>query len=490
MFIRTTPFFKQSRHTLKYLLQPRLFHTTVRPRTQIEKFAKEIESQLPKNATLQQVFEAIYNNEDITNTFPGLAIRLASLRAGVARKVWESFGNNPEDIQNLSIGAVEIPEIQGFKDYIKKFFEKTSELIVNTPPKLGYDLLAQGDYEARFAILKKMNRYYGFNEENLKKVAENSSISAGVRSLKDVAESLIMTAIKNDSKHVFIQPDNSFPVWFNAIEKPFKNSDCRRVVHMIGTSPKNKLHVSTSDVKEYYKKNGPHPYESWYLTPVGNPSGTRMQAEELKSVCETIVSNNPNAVIILDIVYTRTLSEENGKKLFAGIINNEKVINNILFIESFSKSHGLCSERLGLCFSTSAELFKKCHQGLSSFSGGEPRLKNFQLMALASMSDEEEAHVKEMHNFWARERLGLYYYLTNHPQAKELFDDVQEHISMEDLQNSCGMYVLMKLKPGKSGKDVLMATGTLGVDTPLASGNYVRFSVGTITKPTYSQYAK
>jgi hypothetical protein len=46
-----------------------------------------------------------------------------------------------------------------------------------------------------------------------------------------------------------------------------------------------------------------------------------------------------------------------------------------MFVESFSKSHGLCRERLGCYFSTNFDLFKKLHASNISFSAGPGEYK-------------------------------------------------------------------------------------------------------------------
>ncbi|MDZ4209667.1 MAG: hypothetical protein U1C56_00650, partial [Candidatus Curtissbacteria bacterium] len=68
-----------------------------------------------------------------------------------------------------------------------------------------------------------------------------------------------------------------------------------------------------------------------------------------------------------------------------------------------------------------------------------------------------------------------------------LFDDDQSHIPDSQLEEPLGLYVLLKLKSGVSGIDVLKETGCLGVETSMGEDRYVRFSVGKIKQPTYSK---
>jgi len=92
-----------------------------------------------------------------------------------------------------------------------------------------------------------------------------------------------------------------------------------------------------------------------------------------------------------------------------------------------------------------------------------------------------------LHKFWQEERKGLRAFLLNE-KNRHLFDSNQTHITPEDIDSPLGLYLLLKTKQGVKAQDIFMETGALGVDTPLLSGHYVRFAVGGVIKPTYSQY--
>jgi hypothetical protein len=84
-----------------------------------------------------------------------------------------------------------------------------------------------------------------------------------------------------------------------------------------------------------------------------------------------------------------------------------------------------------------------------------------------------------------QERRGLYTYLLQ-PKFSHLFHSSQQHLHPEDLDNSLGLYVTLKTNEGVKAQDIFMDTGALGVDTPLLSGHYIRFAVGSLLRPTYS----
>jgi hypothetical protein len=169
-----------------------------------------------------------------------------------------------------------------------------------------------------------------------------------------------------------------------------------------------------------------------------------------------------------------------------GLKNEPKLLDNIVFIESFSKSHGICRERLGLYFSKNEKLFTRLHTANIAFSAGPGGFKDEQFEALGNMSMQDKKAIQELHSFWQKERKGLYNFLLK--KYSHLFDENQSHITETDINNSCTLYILLKTKNGIKAQDIFLNTGALGVDTPLLSGHYIRFSVGCITKPTYSKY--
>ena len=48
---------------------------------------------LPKDAKLETILKAVWNNPKVTAVCPDLVIRLTSLRGQVSRTIWESLGN-------------------------------------------------------------------------------------------------------------------------------------------------------------------------------------------------------------------------------------------------------------------------------------------------------------------------------------------------------------------------------------------------------------
>lgn len=453
---------------------------------QINEFAKMIQKDLSKSSTLSEVLEKVWANEKVTQVCPNLTIRLTSLRGQVSRKIWENLGKDPKEINILAVGTTDIPNhLKGFQSFIKNFYSRTSDMLVNNKLEIGYDLTSRGNYEARKLVLNMFNEHYNFSQQDLEAIYSNSAIiCGGMRGLKDIADGCVLYAKQNQQVHKFIQPDNSFGTWYQIIERPDSFDKNRREIHTITTNPNDKLHLTENDVLKYYSNTKPSNFESWYITPVGNPSGTKMTPEQLYSTCKTIVKKSPNSLILLDVVYVRTLPKLEAQKLLKDVFQDKEILNRIMFLDSFSKSHGLCRERLGTYFSVNTDLFARYHAANITFSAGPGQIKDLQFHCLGTMSENEKNSVAELHEFWRKERKGLYNFLS---KFHDLFESEQKHITSDDLDNTLGLYILMKTKSGVKAQDVFIKTGILGVDTMMGSGHYIRFSVGTLLEPTYGK---
>lgn len=459
-----------------------------------QNFAQNVLMTLPQKedstVELKDVLSAVWQCQEITDVCPDLVIRLTSLRGEISKLVWRELGNDPDDIQVLAVGTTAIPQhLPRYHRFLRQWLDRTTDLHREAKEEMdfaiGYDLLSKGSSKAAAATIELFNMHYGFlGESQMDDFKSNFAITCGgMRGLKDIVDSLVHNATVKGEMHRFIQPDNSFGTWWNIIERGMNKLD--RDIRTIQARPENRLHLSPEDVVDFYEKiGGACAHESWYITPVGNPSGTKMTHEQLSKVCATIYKYNPKAVIILDTVYVRTLRPSDARKLLSGVLSKPHVLSRVIFVESFSKSHGLCRERLGCYFSANSDLFKSLHVSNISYSAGPGEYKDYQFQALGEASEEDNLGVSDLHLFWQKERLGLFKYLM--VNFAYLFDPMQAHISPEDLEVPLGLYVLLKTRDGIKAQDIFMTTGVLGVDTPLLSGHYVRFSVGQLTRPVYS----
>ncbi len=446
---------------------------------------------------VSEVIKAIFADEVIRKNFQGAEIRWTAMCGEVAQEVLTLIGESPDRIGLMSIGDVDLPDFA--REMANQMMESAHEhhRALAEEEGYGYDLTSKGSERARVSMIDYFDRHYDFSSvPGLKeKLSLNSTIvGGGMRGLDDIATAMVNIAQSESTPdkprtHRFIHPDNSFGTW-HAITDLRSNKGKTAEVHKVPTDQKNLLHLSPEQVDEFYAE---HPAnegynDSWCITPVGNPSGTYIDADALAETCKRIVRHNPKAKIILDCTYVRTLKPEVAKHLVAGILHDPEVLDRVVFLESFSKTHGFSGERLGTYFSANAEIYEGIQNINMMLSAGNGRQKSALVLALTNPTEAQDQKIQQLHEFWARERKGLYAYLIESGDFEDLFEEEQDHIEPGQLDEPLGLYVLLKLKPGVSGREVLVQTGCLGVETKLNSGAYIRFSVGKIKEPTYAKY--
>lgn len=447
---------------------------------------------LPPRPSLSDVIRCVWADPTVTAQCPDLVIRLATLRASVAQQLWLSRGNDPSDIQILAVGSTDHPlHLSAYNAFLRGFYHRSALSLrsyVDSPAfDVGYDLMARGDEAARTATLQLFNDHYAAPPDVVEGFVHSSAVTCGgMRGLKDLADAQVLAAAKAGTFMRFIQPDNSFGTWWNIIEAPATRQLDRRQVVTVATKPENRLHLSADDVDAVYAEHAPHEHECWYVTPVGNPSGTKMPASTLAAVVARIVHHNPRAVIIVDSVYVRTLSRAAAAELLRDVWTLPRAaVDRLVFLESLSKSHGLCRERLGMYFSTNARLFTDLHTAAMAFSAGPGLVKDLQFAAVAASTAQEKRGVEELHLFWRDERRALVRFLLQ-PTFADLFAAEQPHVH-HDLDEPCTLYVLLRARENVKASLVFERTGICGVDTPLRSGHYVRFAVGMLKEPVFSR---
>lgn len=470
-------------------------------------------------AKLRGVLDVVLADEQIKTNFIGSDIRYKTMCGEVAREILCALGEDPDVIGLLAIGDVMLPEfarptIDAIMESAYGFHRQLREEEGD-----GYDLSARGSLSARQAMIGYFDESYGFSgvEGLPDTLSKNCAIaSGGMRGLDDLGSAHVRLATKNNTRPRFIHPDNSFSTW-HSIAELRSHKGTVADVHSLPTQPESRLHMTAEDVDAFYARFGglysasrgdfdtmhadisdvdmPRYSDMWCVTPVGNPSGTKMTPEQLAGVCERIVAHAPAATILLDCTYIRTLPVEQARALTVAIVHNPAVLERIMFLESFSKTHGICGERVGAYFSANEKLFDGYHNLNMMLSAGNGRFRSALALALANATPDQEDVIRELHRFWHRERLGLYHYLIGSEQFGHLFDKEQGHLQPDQLSDPLGLYLLPKLRPDISEKsdteitkDVLIDTGCLGVVTRMGSGAYIRFAVGKLTEPMYAKY--
>jgi len=446
----------------------------------------------------KKIIDVVFADAQINKDFDGMLIRGMTMKGEVVRELYETCGLNGREVGLMAIGDINLPD----------FMRETNREIAREAQRIygqflekygtGYDLTAKSPPEAREKVMDLFDRYYGFSDHpGLKEKLTDQMclIQGGMVALDFIAVSLTQMALDQGKTINFKMPDNSFGTewaitkWATyGLKKELGERD------VISTEQTDLLHMTPEKIRQHYKdkpNDGKH-LDVWYLTPVGNPSGTMIAPEQLAASCEAIMECNPEAVIILDCVYVRILGEERAKELMEGVLENEKARKQIIFVESFSKSHGICGERVGSFFTENKALFTQVRNYNNTMTAGNGIWTAALQMAIAGASEGQNAKIKQMHELFTTERRGLFNYLMQ-PKFAHLFEKDQSHITNEQLRNPVNLYLFPRIKPGVTTEQILLETGCLGViqkDPKFNAGEFIRFSVGQLGKPKYSQFAE
>lgn len=445
---------------------------------------------------LRQVIDTVFADETLAGQFTNARIRHTAMAGEIIQEIWRRLGGDPELVNLLTIGDTTPPLF--IESTIRKMIRRSHRLHLDATKggQFGYDRAAKGKERTRRALIALYDRYFDFSARKdgrdlMRTLTKQTCLlPGGMTGLDFIAAGLMQRAEKKGAWHAFVQPDNSFSTWPSIIKLRAGNGKTADI-HNIKTEQKDRLHLTPEKVQAYYKKHPPTEDRttSWYITPVGNPSGTKMTPAQLKEICEEIVKADPNAIIILDLVYLGMLGSEHAKKLVAGVVGNPAVFDRCIVLESFSKEFAVCGERNGSFFSPNADIFTDPQNVMMVLTAGISKQTDAFAEAVATASPRQLKKFEELHEFWRKEVLGLYHYLIKSGKFKDLFDEDQSHVIPEDLEEPINLYLCLKLKEGVDGKQVLAETGCLGVETPMLSGTYMRFSVGTIQKLTFAKYA-
>lgn len=456
---------------------------------------------LTRDQVLFAIWQVVKNDPDFAARFPGI-IRRTTVQGDAAKALLGRFEHDPSFLRILAVGTVQLPE---FSRGISKFFlnrghERAAELDEKYGD--GYDIYAKGPVESRTAFIRyTFEKQWGvkLEDEDFSKLLEQSAVLAGgMNAIKFIFEAVVDKAEKSGKNMQFVLPDNSFGTAWDFVGQISRGRESTVGHTKIETKQKNGLHLTCDEVDRFYDQNPPAGdslSRMWYITPVGNPSGTSMTPEQLYDVCERIVDRDPNASMLLDEVYVGGMNPARRNALMKLIIKDKKIRERIIHLNSLSKSHGQCGRRVAMYTSFNKDLFDNCHAVNMLSTAGCPPNVYADAWALDDFDESLEAKLALQHKFWQRERKGLLSYLTS-GEFDDVFHADQSHIREEDIEDCTTIYLCLRLRDdldlrqGEEARDrVMTRTGCLGVPQNLAGGKYLRLSLGEISAPEYAKYA-
>jgi|GEM_PF-2284606 len=519
------------------------------PDAQVQKYSEGIIDGFADQTTvtLETVLESAFASPLISKDFDPGSIRHAARAFAAAQDALNKLDIDAP-LHDLTVGTIQLPKtVAALVAEINMVAAMLKDALVKQ--STGYDMSGAGHPIARQQAIALLDRHYGFPEDLMATAIEKNIIGpGGMRMLNDTfvagREWFLQQGLKPD-QIIFCTPDNSFGTTFQleANNRIGTENHALASVESMRMSPENGLHYSAEDVNQFYDKNEGKSFGAlWYLTPLGNPSGTKIAPQQLLETLNAIATRdaeredhrlaeqarlraeaeaegntpeldrNYKSIIVLDMVYVRTLKPEEAKKLLQAVWDSPAA-PQVVFIDSLSKTHGLCNLRIADAFSIDKDdanpaefqtdpKVKPSKETFFSFlqkknmevGAGNGIDKDALWMALGSYDNEELALFDELHQLWAAELKALYEKLIANGDFDHLFDQ-QEHIIESDLENPGGLYLFLKLKDGVDPNQVVIETSCFGVPTKMLNPNtgvkdvqYVRYSVGRTTEPVFSNF--
>lgn len=460
-----------------------------------------IEEKIQKNITsikenFAELVSLVFEDKIIEKEYDGAFIRYMAMAGDTLNSICETLETPENKVHLLTIGDINPPSFA--KDELNKISQRANQIKAILDQKFGhgYDKSAKGMELARRRVLTYFDGYYGFSEvEGLleKLITQSTIIGGGMRGLDDTLSAIISSSNENNSdKNLrIISPDNSFGTW-ESLQQIRSHKGKRAKLHQIETSQNKGLHLSAQEVQKFYLDHSDdHSLfeDYWYITPVGNPSGTKIENDQFYETCLEALKFNKNVKFIFDCTYIRVLGKERARKLMEKIIQTPEIVERALFIDSFSKTHGFCRERIALLFSPNTDLYGTIQNLIVKVSAGNGFYKEALALAISEPSPEREEILTKLHNFWNKETQALYHFLITSQNFPHLFHKNQDHIDLHSFKKPSAPYLFLRLKETVSALDVMKETKCLGVQTKMGTGNYLRLALGCLESSTFSLQA-
>jgi|GEM_PF-2936374 len=98
----------------------------------------------------------------------------------------------------------------------------------------------------------------------------------------------------------------------------------------------------------------------YYVMTTSNPTSQALGHDpadptSAQAVVEAILEINPDATLLLDVVYNRSLPDDASRRML-GFLNDHPARANVLFVESLSKTHAFTGTRAGVVFTSNPGL--------------------------------------------------------------------------------------------------------------------------------------
>ncbi|MBP9779057.1 aminotransferase class I/II-fold pyridoxal phosphate-dependent enzyme [Candidatus Gracilibacteria bacterium] len=421
------------------------------------------EKYLKNSWSKKELLMELFSNQELKDSIPN-EIRRSTIIGNIANQILVNIGQD-DLCKILAIGDIRyFDELhQKWKDLVKESLSQTDISKLE-----GYDLSGLGSAELRMQIRNYMSHYYDFS------LLSTSVEDAIVPSYGGTDSFVtILNTLKNISKNTkinFIYPEASFLANTKITEMILGDDS----IISLKKPEKRDFFISLEQVQDLYRETiRISDTNIFYITPVGNPTGNKIDSKNLSQILEGIHHLDPHAVFILDTVYVGLLINTESQLLFERIFRNTSLMERIVFTESISKTLGTTGIRLGWTWTLNSRISNEIKKYTSLTKAGFSKILDEFALGLLGNSEIFDFQ-NEVYEFWSCQRMGFLRYL------KANFSDLFDFDSSPEITDREGIYILLKIRGDNSKEAIFAQTGIIGVGIALSDGNYIRYAFGNV----------
>lgn len=413
-----------------------------------------------ENLDLKDILFRLFDNQELKDKYLN-EIRRSTIIWQVANDVL----NNIWAKDKCKIMA--IWDVKYFWD-IKSEWEKLtknslSEINVNNIS--WYDLSWQGSQELRDTLFDYMNQYYDLSKLNRWNVS-NSIIPTywWTDWFVFIIDTIKVMYPSKDIK--FIYPESSFMANVKIAESALWKENLIQV-NKPNTS---NFFFSWEQIKEIYSKYKGGGINIYYITPVGNPTWSKIEEKDFIRIIKKINSLDSEAIFILDSVYVGILEENQSINMFTKLLNDKKLLNQVIFSESLSKTLGTTWLRLGWIWSTNLQYSWELKKNIILKKAWFSKILNEFIINFLKNKEDIITFQNKVYSYWSSQRM-------------KFIEMVKlQYAHLFDFESSCKViprewiYILLKVKDGFRAEEIFAETWIIWVWITLSDGLYIRYA--------------
>lgn len=343
---------------------------------------------------------------------------------------------------------------------------KNSLVNINTENLSWYDLSWQGTIELRKTLFNYMNNYYDLSSFDLVRITDSIIPTyGGIDWFVSILDSIKQKF--SDKNIKFIYPEASFLANVKIAEIYLWESN---LIKLDKPDPNN-FFFSTEQIDSLYNNNlNQNDINIYYITPVGNPTWSKIKSQDFIEIIRRISLKDNNAIFIFDTVYVWILKQISSTEMFREIFQDREILNKIIFTESLSKTLWTTGLRIGWIWTHNKLFSQELKKNISLKKAGYSKILNEFVINLLKDFSQIIGFQNKAYEFWSNQRRNFFEF------AKKNYSKFFDFPRSPDISDREGMYILLKVKDWYNIEEIFSEMWIIGVGINLSDWLYIRYA--------------